>query len=177
MKKLDIFSYSPLQFRTWCGVTCSIITYALVILFGFIQFYEFTPRLMEFITPPPPTFMVGFQLLNGSSLEVPATWGHWEALTIEWTDPNNDTTFNITNTEYLTPCDDKKMCYNKKPELIGNQNTEKGSNLWITFVPCKVRNNTLDACASDEFVDTLYTIYINRTWYSDYYLGSTDQVQ
>lgn len=84
LKKIDIFSYSPLQFRTWCGVFCSILTFALVLIFGFIQFYEFMPRLIEYITPDKPTFMVGFENSFGS-IATNDSWGAWEAYTISWT--------------------------------------------------------------------------------------------
>jgi len=47
MKQLDVYGYKPLQHKTWLGLICTIITFLVVICFGFLQVMTLLPRLTE----------------------------------------------------------------------------------------------------------------------------------
>lgn len=163
MKSLDIYAWSPLKFRTWLGVFCSLITYTLIGFFAYIEVVTLMPRLMEAAEPQ---FMIGWVDSSGATVAIDATYGTWKIETISW-ETLNPAGYVVESSQDLASCGDNKFCMYTQPVINGATNkADGGSNTFISFVPCTELGGA-DCKTGSPLTGYLGTLSLETTFHSD----------
>lgn len=133
MLYFDIYSLQKLQFNTWIGLLCSLLTFAIVCGYAAIEGQSLAQRFLESKS----IIQIAMVDSKGVVQTDYAQYGSWVVQVISWTDPK---TWFIADETPLTPCAatgaEGQFCYLNSRTIVGSDKDNSGTNVVLSFKPC-----------------------------------------